>query len=269
MGKLALHYSKGGKGSNGGLTLHIDREQKEYSKNIDTSRSHLNVEFATVTDTIDKQINKRIAEDYKGKTIRKDAVYSCKFVLSGSHETMEKLSEKELLKWSKDTFDFFAKLYGEKNIIRCTLHRDEKTPHLHLVTVPLTKDGRLSAKEYLGDKKKLEALHSNYTEEVGKKYGLERGVSGANRPHLTTKDYYRYVNQNELTADKLLQHSNAKELVGKLIELADSTQTNLEHISHKTHLNHGKQEHQRPTLGTGQERNRESQRTQRNQGLGF
>ncbi len=32
---------------------------------------------------------------------------------------------------------------------------DEKTPHLHVVFVPLTQDNRLSAKEIIGNRKKL------------------------------------------------------------------------------------------------------------------
>ena len=35
------------------------------------------------------------------------------------------------------------------------VHVDEKTPHMHLSFVPITSDGRLSAKEIVGNKKDL------------------------------------------------------------------------------------------------------------------
>ena len=35
------------------------------------------------------------------------------------------------------------------------VHMDEKTPHLHLVFVPLTKDNRLCAKEIIGNRANL------------------------------------------------------------------------------------------------------------------
>lgn len=52
-------------------------------------------------------------------------------------------------------FDFLKERVGEENIISAVVHMDEKTPHLHLCFVPLTKDKRLSAKEILGNKKSM------------------------------------------------------------------------------------------------------------------
>jgi hypothetical protein len=241
MGKIVINLDKGKRGQNGGLSAHIDRTQKQenISKNIDTSKSHLNVELVSKNGTIDEMINQRIKEAYTGKKeIRKDAVTSCKFVLSGSHENMTQMSREELLKWSLESYKFFADKHGEKNIIRCTLHLDEKTPHLHLVVVPMTPDGRLCAKDFYGGKEKMKELHDSYSEKVGSKFGLERGINGENRKHIKTADYYRYVNSNELTAEKLikLEPEKSKVLIGKLIELADKNQSNLQHISHKKSL---------------------------------
>ena len=39
--------------------------------------------------------------------------------------------------------------------VSAVVHMDEKTPHMHLCFVPLTEDGRLCAKEIIGNKKKL------------------------------------------------------------------------------------------------------------------
>ena len=39
--------------------------------------------------------------------------------------------------------------------LSAVVHMDEKTPHLHLCFVPLTADGRLSAKEIIGNRKNL------------------------------------------------------------------------------------------------------------------
>lgn len=37
--------------------------------------------------------------------------------------------------------------YGKENLLYATVHMDEITPHMHYGVVPITKDGRLSAKE--------------------------------------------------------------------------------------------------------------------------
>lgn len=44
---------------------------------------------------------------------------------------------------------------AKETMISAVIHKDEKTPHMHLCFVPLTADKRLSAKEILGNKKKL------------------------------------------------------------------------------------------------------------------
>ena len=57
------------------------------------------------------------------------------------------------LEWQRANIKFLEDEYGKENIVKLELHRDEKTPHFHAIVVPLTKDGRLSAKEVVGDRK--------------------------------------------------------------------------------------------------------------------
>ncbi len=63
---------------------------------------------------------------------------------------------------------------------------DEKTPHMHLCFVPLTEDGRLSAKEIMGNKKKLTWWQDEFWKHMVKKFpDLERGESAS----LTGRDH--------------------------------------------------------------------------------
>lgn len=236
MGKVVLNMKKAKAGTSGGLTNHIDRtQQNEISGNIDLNRINQNFELAEVSGTIDEMAKKIITENYKGKrAIRNDAVTTQRYILGGSHEEMKALSRLDLMNWAKDSYKFFADKYGEQNIVRATVHCDEKTPHMHMIVVPLTSDGRLSAKDFTGDSKKLKQMQTDYAKVVAK-YGLDRGVEGSNRKHITTKDYYRYINANELEANSLLQHPNAPDLIAKLIELADN-KSKLKHVAHKPEL---------------------------------
>ena len=64
---------------------------------------------------------------------------------------------------------------------------DEKTPHMHLSFVPLTKDGRLSAKDIVGNKKKLTWWQDRFWKHMVRKYpDLERGESASEtgRTHI-------------------------------------------------------------------------------------
>ena len=65
---------------------------------------------------------------------------------------------------------------------------DEKTPHMHLSLVPITEDGRLSAKK-LFDKNGLRSLQDNYPRYIQNKgFDLKRGVDseGVNK-HIETQ----------------------------------------------------------------------------------
>ncbi|WP_235062509.1 plasmid recombination protein, partial [Staphylococcus epidermidis] len=51
--------------------------------------------------------------------------------------------------------EFLEQEYGKDNLLYATVHTDEKTPHMHYGVVPITDDGRLSAKQVVGNKKAL------------------------------------------------------------------------------------------------------------------
>ncbi|OQR53129.1 hypothetical protein CDB3_31910 [Bacillus sp. CDB3] len=69
------------------------------------------------------------------------------------------------------------KEYGEQNVIHATVHKDEMTPHMHCAIVPITEDGRLSAKEYFAKRQQLIALQDNFQKYmVEHGFDLKRGV---------------------------------------------------------------------------------------------
>ena len=180
----AVYHMEKGNSSSGGMGNHIDRtEGKEHTyPHADSARKHLNIHFDIHEKRneipLHEAIEKRIAEGYKGeKAIRKDAVKYCTHVLTGSHEKMKEIfADKEKSKeWIKENYKFLAKEFGKENIVRFTLHLDEKTPHLHAVTIPLTNDGRLSAKEIIGNKQSMKNFQTRYAAAM-EKFGLERGI---------------------------------------------------------------------------------------------
>lgn len=201
-----LHIEKG-KGSGGGLGNHIDRTKgKEHTyPHSDPERKHLNVEFVQEKYkelTVPQAIKLRIEKGYKKKTaIRKDAVKYLSTILTGSAEQMQKIyKDKELMnKWIAENFNFAADEFGEENIVRFTLHLDEKTPHIHVVHVPITNEGGISARQYIGNRTKLKEMQDRYAVSM-KKFGLERGEIGRGIKHENAKDYYKRI---EITSDKV------------------------------------------------------------------
>lgn len=203
-----LHIEKG-KGSGGALGHHIDRtEGKEYSyKHSDPSLKDLNQNFELnkySSMPLQKAISERIKDGYTSKRkINDNAVTHLKIVLTGSHEKMKEIegNSKKLNSWIVENKKFLEEKYGKENIVRFTLHRDERTPHLHAVVVPLTADGRLSAFEVIGNKKDLKSLQNHYAEKMNP-FGLERGLENTGIKHEDAKAYYARMEQANDIANK-------------------------------------------------------------------
>lgn len=220
MGFAVLHIEKGTAGKAGGLGNHIDRTKEVL--NADPTLSQKNFFYhlgengkVYVYDSFENRrslqdrINRRIQEGYKGKTaIRKDAVTHLNVILTGSHKEMKAIGEnpERLTQWMNENHKFVRERFGERNIVDFTLHMDERTPHIHCVVVPLTKDGRLSAKEVMGDRRKLSELQDSYGEAMKSKFGLQRGIKGSTATHDSVKEYYARINQ------RLYYPSNSMEL---------------------------------------------------------
>ncbi|MCT6568357.1 plasmid recombination protein, partial [Staphylococcus aureus] len=102
--------------------------------------------------------------------------------------------------------EFLEQEYGKDNLLYATVHMDEKTPHMHFGIVPITKDGRLSAKDVVGNKKALTSFQDRFNEYVNERgYELERGTSRelTNRQHEQVSrykqktDYHRQEYEHE------------------------------------------------------------------------
>lgn len=110
------------------------------------------------------------------------------FVVGSDKTFFDKLPKALQYEFFTDCTKFFAERYGKENIISAVVHLDETTPHMHLNLMPVTKDGRLCSKQ-LFDKPQLQKLQTDFYEEVGKKYGLQRGKEGSQRKHLSTAEF--------------------------------------------------------------------------------
>ncbi len=146
----------------------------------------------------------------------------------------------EIEHWAKDLYGWCAKRYGQKNIVGFQVHLDESSPHIHALIVPVgqrTKSGRecvmWSAKfgknrfEY---GQILKDMHTSLYEEVGSKYGLERGdsIDGRNVQHLHKRDYIRKLTKDAKQAEKAVK--GLQTMIQKLETQIYSYQTQLEEI---------------------------------------
>lgn len=163
---ISLHFEKH-KGSTGGLQRHNEREpgQRHSNKNIKAERTKDNIFLKPKDDrTYGERVDDRLEAGYRGtKAIRKDAVKMVEATVQlGGDITKE--SEEMQIKALKEAYEELKEMYGEENIISAVIHVDETTPHLHCDFVPLTKRGNLSAKDVIGDKKKMRRTQEKFLE---------------------------------------------------------------------------------------------------------
>ncbi|WP_230980992.1 MobV family relaxase [Rossellomorea arthrocnemi] len=172
-----------------GIQFHNQREREsETNPDIEEAKSHLNYDLHNEA-PIDylETINKKIEDgvDTGGKKIRKDAVRLCEFLITSDKSYFDGLTEEREKEFFEKAYEFIEDRYGKENIVYATVHKDEKTPHLHVGFVPITEDQRLSAKEFFGQKKQLVQLQDDFHKHLKDSgFELDRGTS-SDKKHIT------------------------------------------------------------------------------------
>lgn len=171
----------------GQIEAHNERKKEKYASNpdIDASRSYLNFHLIQPELKYRAEAEKQIAE--AGCRTRKDSVRVVEVLVTASPEFFKGKKRAEVRAFFEEAVRFIEKYQGKSTMISAVVHMDEKTPHMHLSLIPLTKDGRLSAKDIVGNKKKLTWWQDNYWKHMVRKYpDLERGESASEtgRTHI-------------------------------------------------------------------------------------
>ena len=185
----------------GHIESHNERTKEKYASNpdIDTSRSHLNFHLVFPERKYRAEAEKQIAET--GCRTRSDSVRVVEVLVTASPEFFKGKKKAEIKAYFQETLDFIQQHQNPRTIISAVVHMDEKTPHMHLCFVPLTEDKRLSAKEIVGNKKKLTWWQDEFWKHmVGKYPDLERGESASEtgRTHIPPRLFKEAVHLNRM-----------------------------------------------------------------------
>ena len=206
------------------IEAHNERTKENYASNpdVDTSRSHLNFHLITPERKYRAEAEKQITE--AGCRTRSDSVRVVEALVTASPEFFKGKKKAEVKAYFQEALDFIREHQDPKTIISAVVHMDEKTPHMHLCFVPLTEDGRLSAKEIVGNKKKLTQWQDRFWEYMVKKYpDLERGESASKtgRDHIPPRLFKEAVHLNRMKEQilKLMTDTNLLNKKSKMEEL--------------------------------------------------
>ena len=185
-----LRFQKRKAGSVAACERHNERKKEAYKSNpdIDMERSKYNYHLVPPPRyTYKKEINRMVQA--AGCKVRKDSVMMVETLITASPEFMNSLPPEEQKAYFAMALDFIAERVGKENILSAVVHMDEKTPHMHLCFVPITPEGKLSAKYFLGNQKSLSEWQTAYHERMSARWNeLERGQSSmiTGRKHIPT-----------------------------------------------------------------------------------
>lgn len=205
----------------GRIEAHNERTKEKYASNpdIDTSRSRFNFHLVKPERKYQAEAERQITA--AGCRTRKDSVRVVEALVTASPEFFKGKKRAEVRAFFEEALHFLEKHQPKGTIISAVVHMDEKTPHI----VPLTKDRRLSAKDIVGNKKKLTWWQDGFWKHMVKKWpDLERGESASEtgRTHIPPRLFKEaaHLNRQRDMLMKLLGEVNPLNAKKKSAELS-------------------------------------------------
>lgn len=211
-----------------GIQKEATRTATDYNNRVQPGMDALNVNLIQSNNwmqDIQNEINRAGAKTRSNSVVALDAIYTA------SGDFFKGKSNEENDQFFRDCLRFHQRKFG--HVVSAVIHYDETTPHLHVLSVPLTQDGRLSAREIVGNRANLSRMQTEFFEQVGKGYGLERGVQmdgQEKKKHITAQEWQlRQVKQEkaaELEELGAIKHSkkSARERSTRAREQAEQQQ---------------------------------------------
>lgn len=211
-----------------GIQRENDRTATEYNNRVEPGMDILNVSLVQ-SDNWMQDIQQEI--DRAGAHTRSNSVVALDTIYTASPEFFQGKTNAENDKFFEDCLRFHQQRFG--HVISAVIHYDETTAHMHVISVPLTRDGRLSARDVIGNRTQMRRAQTEFYEQVGREYGLERGVQqdGPEKAkHITAQEHrlreVKQEAQRELDTLGAISHreQTERERVRRLHRQADEQQ---------------------------------------------
>ena len=196
----------------GGIQKENTRTATEYNNKVSPGMDIFNVtlkESNNWLQDIDNEIKAAGAKTRANSVLALDTLYTA------SPDFFQGKTNQQNDDFFKDCLQFHQEHFG--HIISAVIHYDETTPHLHVVSVPLTKDGRLSARDVIGNKSKMSKTQDSFFEQVGRGYGLERGI------HMDGQEKKQHISAQEHELREIKQQIAKEQEKLEAIEHSEET----------------------------------------------
>lgn len=196
----------------GGIQKENTRTAQNYNNKVSPGMDIFNVtlkESDNWLQDIDSEIKAAGAKTRSNSVLALDTIYTA------SPDFFQGKTNQQNDDFFKDCLQFHQEHFG--HIIFAVIHYDETTPHLHVISVPLTQDGRLSARDVIGNKSKMSKTQDAFFEQVGRGYGLERGI------HMDGQEKKEHISAQEHKLREIKQQIAREQEKLEAIEHSEET----------------------------------------------
>lgn len=208
----------------GGIQKENTRTAQNYNNKVSPGMDIFNVtlkESDNWLQDIDSEIKAAGAKTRSNSVLALDTIYTA------SPEFFQGKTNQQNDNFFKDCLKFHESRFG--HIVSAVIHYDETTPHLHVISVPLTKDNRLSARDVIGNKAKMSKTQDAFFEQVGRDYGLERGI------HMDGQEKKQHISAQEHELHEIKQQIAREQEKLEAIEHSEETaRTRAQEFKQKT-----------------------------------
>lgn len=211
-----------------GIQKEATRTATDYNNRVQPDMNFLNVDLIQSNNWM-QDIQAKI--DRAGVKMRSNSVVALDAIYTASGEFFKGKSNEECNQYFQDCLEFHQRKFG--HVISAIVHYDETTPHMHILSVPLTQDGRLSAREIIGNRTKMSQMQTAFYEQVGRDYGLARGIhmdGQEKKEHISAQEHELREIKQEIAKGKeeleAIEHS--KETARTRAQTARQTATELQ-----------------------------------------
>lgn len=196
----------------GGIQRENTRTATEYNNKVSPGMDIFNVTLKESSNWL-QDINNEIKA--AGAKTRSNSVLALDTIYTASPNFFQGKTNQQNDDFFKDCLQFHQEHFG--HIISAVIHYDETTPHLHVISVPLTKDNRLSARDVIGNKAKMSKTQDAFFEQVGRGYGLERGI------HMDGQEKKQHISAQEHELHEIKQQIAREQERLEAIEHSEET----------------------------------------------
>lgn len=196
----------------GGIQRENTRTATEYNNKVSPGMDIFNVTLKESSNWL-QDINNEIKA--AGAKTRSNSVLALDTIYTASPDFFQGKTNQQNDDFFKDCLQFHQEHFG--HIISAVIHYDETTPHLHVISVPLTKDNRLSARDVIGNKAKMSKTQDAFFEQVGRGYGLGRGI------HMDGQEKKQHISAQEHELHEIKQQIAREQEKLEAIEHSEET----------------------------------------------